>query len=291
MPSNTTTYRLLNLAVESLRLDYRLLNDPHWSWHEAIELIGKKYFKVLGREFIHFSDTDRGDWEFRLSGKVYRGGTSASIIDMQSQLTRSGWIFQRHIPDLGHSKLILDVGANVGFFSLMVQRLAPTAQIIAFEPQHAIFKKLQSNASKTNIECVNLALSDRAGELLMAVDPLASDRGSIGSTGFERVVAVTLDDFLRDREFNIVVDLLKIDVESHELAVLRGARETLRRTKRVWIEVTVSGNTAYTVPQLMREFSYPDASFQLVAIRNWSNKAEGSVPVMECLLVNALLVA
>ena len=170
----------------------------------------------------------------------------------------------------------------------MMRRLAPTSRIVAFEPVPEVFEILRSNCVSADIDCHNLALSDVGGVIHMEVDPSATERSQISSNGQRPVDAVTLDQILDLEAPGAVIDLLKIDVERHELRVLAGATEALRRTRRVWIEVTVSGNEQYTVPELLHCFAGPSLSFQLTAVRNWSNRAEGAVPVMECLLTQAL---
>lgn len=125
----------------------------------------------------------------------------------------------------------LDIGANVGFMtSYFGKRWQNTT---AFEPTPNIFECLSQNCTRTNIELKNLALSDVTGELLFAINPKSEINQIISSEkvlkkGWSaiRIPAIKLD------ELNYHdVDMIKIDVEGHEMSVIRGAEKTIRRTK------------------------------------------------------------
>ena len=55
----------------------------------------------------------------------------------------------------GSFDTIIDIGANIGMFSLYARFLQPLARIIAIEPHPAIFKILQDNTRRMDIETIN----------------------------------------------------------------------------------------------------------------------------------------
>jgi FkbM family methyltransferase len=131
---------------------------------------------------------------------------------------------------------VADVGANIGFISLLYLELG-ASQVYAFEPFSAVFKIL--NGIKTGqITKYNMALSDEKGTQTLII----SSGHSQGSTLnpfmkevfpsvyekeiFEKVTTERLDNVVD------VIDFLKIDVEGHELSVLRGAEGLLEKDSR-----------------------------------------------------------
>ena len=129
----------------------------------------------------------------------------------------------------------LDVGANVGAYSLLLgQWVGASGRVYAFEPSPAAFRGLVRhialNARDGVVKPVAAAVADLDGvsDLLVA-DTAGESRLAIG---VERgrtvsVPTVSVDSFCA-RE-NLQPSFIKIDVEGAELAVLRGARETIRR--------------------------------------------------------------
>jgi FkbM family methyltransferase len=139
--------------------------------------------------------------------------------------------------------LVLDIGANVGYLtSLAAVRAGTAGQVIAYEPHPRVFEMLSGNVASwaahpgvAPVELHEAALSDHAGEGELAAGPLHNANmglSALQAPGTAAVAEATvytvpidrLDDVVGDRS----VGLLKIDVEGHELEVLRGGVELLR---------------------------------------------------------------
>lgn len=132
---------------------------------------------------------------------------------------------------VGRGEIAVDVGANIGFYSYALSKLC--ARVEAFEPNPACIAVLEAYGAR-NIRTHNVGLSSHSGMLDLhtpVVDgkelaPFATV--NVPATNYvSRTVAVRrLDDY----GFT-PVSFIKIDVEGHELEVIRGATQTLSREK------------------------------------------------------------
>lgn len=166
--------------------------------------------KFYGKDmFIGRSLYAYGEW----------GGEEASVI---ASLAVSG------------GGLALDIGANIGFMSMAMA--SSGCRVMAFEPQPALFGLLLENLMPfdEDVECLPIALSDH--EYTAEMPRIRyGEKGNYGGLalgqrselGVIYVKCVTLD------SLNLDVGFMKIDVEGHEMPVLRGARETIRRCRPI----------------------------------------------------------
>ena len=132
---------------------------------------------------------------------------------------------------------VLDVGANSGLFSLLAARSDPAVTVHAVEPVARVFSVLESNVALNglpNVTCHRLACSDRsgpatlhvpAGEAVPVMASLVAGWADTAATG-EPVECTTVDGLVAGEAIDRV-DVVKIDAEGSEDAVLRGARATL----------------------------------------------------------------
>ena len=165
------------------------------------------------------------------------------------------------------AQVILDVGANTGLFALAAKAVAPQASVMAFEPVDRIRKRLSANVelNRFDLPISPAAVSDRDGT------------GFILDTEEEHEIAATMDEtyaVLSDSPRKKVAvpvvrldtlvsagtirppDLIKIDVEGHETAVLRGMTSQLENKRpSLVIEVLTSG-AADQIDRLTRPFGY-----------------------------------
>jgi FkbM family methyltransferase len=135
--------------------------------------------------------------------------------------------------------IIFDIGANVGLYSIALSQRFPHAKIIAFEPLAPTFKELERNLALngiTNVEALNLGLSDRASEIPFYFDRTVTAASSAAPLGPEfaepqtlTCAVETLDSFVE--RTGIRPEFIKCDVEGGELAVFRGAKNTLEHLK------------------------------------------------------------
>ena len=125
------------------------------------------------------------------------------------------------------------MGANIGNHSLFFAQLF--GNVVSFEPHSRIYKILALNTeSSTNIEVVNAGLSDKAGILGAFEQPLNLGASKIveNSEGNIFFRVVTLDQYVIENPCNSI-DFIKMDVEGHELSVLKGATQTLKNHRPI----------------------------------------------------------
>lgn len=117
----------------------------------------------------------------------------------------------------------VDVGANIGFYSVMAAKQGNT--VIAIEPNPSAYRSLLRNIKSNGLESRILALNQAAwseNRWLRLECGKESDLSKIGTVG-SRVQAVALDDVLS----GVSPTLVKIDVEGSESHVLQGMTKTM----------------------------------------------------------------
>ena len=135
------------------------------------------------------------------------------------------------------SKVILDIGANTGVYSLVTKSVNPLSKVYAFEPLKQMFKKLVFNNELNNfdIACIAKAASDKNGKAIIyetgadhvAAASLNGEIRHYGNLDVEtEIEAITLDAFIDENNVG-KVDLIKADVECHEPNVLEGYKKYL----------------------------------------------------------------
>jgi len=168
-------------------------------------LVGKLPFGAWAR----VSGVVDAEWDF-LKG----GGREDNTTAVLRSMLHPGAVF-------------VDVGANVGYFTLLAAKLG--ADVIAYEPTPSVFKRLAENVALNSLDArlVNAAAMDRAGTFPLYLSDEDPEANSLfGSGGSISVSAVRLDEDLLSRGISRV-DVLKIDAEGAEPLVLDGARNLL----------------------------------------------------------------
>jgi len=135
--------------------------------------------------------------------------------------------------------ICVDVGANVGFYTMGFAKRASRGAVHSFEPVPLNYHVLAVNAlanGLSNVIVNNCAVGDKIGEVdfCIAGDSAYSSLVDTGRKAIAEIIKsriITLDAYLF--EHNLPgIDILKVDVEGAELSVLRGAETLLANPKR-----------------------------------------------------------
>jgi FkbM family methyltransferase len=139
--------------------------------------------------------------------------------------------------------VFFDIGANIGFFTLLGARLVgPSGIVVAFEPHPENSERLRRNIELnlfSNVVVVQQAVSDTSGDRLLdsrhaATASIVSSDDARRVEGLLRVEATSVDDYVDGRP-DLTPDVVKIDAEGHEIEIVRGMQTTLERSGPVLI--------------------------------------------------------
>ena len=132
---------------------------------------------------------------------------------------------------------IVDVGGNIGYFSLQgAIHSKPGVKIFVFEPDSVNFQSLTKTMKENtfnNVTCEKVAIAQNSGEISLYISPdnLGDHRtfDSGDKRKSELVQVVSLDDYFSDYPHSI--DLLKIDIQGYEHFALIGAKKLLQKQR------------------------------------------------------------
>ncbi len=171
----------------------------------------------------------------------------------------------------GDRAKIWDVGAHLGEYAQQAHDVAPQASIVSFEIIPEIAERLQARMTGDWFELRQIGLSDASGEILVswnkkhdttnAIHPFVHDLVDPTQVELRSCPITTIDRLIEQGE--APPDLLKIDVEGHERAVLFGAGELLAGDRApamiqfeyggTWIP---SGSMLFGVQTFLEGFGY-----------------------------------
>jgi FkbM family methyltransferase len=194
---------------------YRKNVTPEWRWVDGS--IGGKTFRLkVNTEEVH-------GYLFYMCGVL------------EPELT---YLIKRLLPS---RHFFLDIGANVGYYTVLAAMINPECRIHSFEPSPSTFGVLSENVAANhllNVQVHQLALGDKTGTLKFNIyadqafnSPGAgtNDKHHFFKNGPLRVIdvpSVRLDEFLAEHHLP-QPDIVKLDVEGFELFVLKGANKLL----------------------------------------------------------------
>lgn len=148
---------------------------------------------------------------------------------------------------LSEGQIALDIGGNIGYYALPEANLVgKSGKVYAVEPVKGNFEHLKANVALNNfnnVETHNLAMGDKEDEIeiyirakknLSSLTPLPSDEKG-GLLGVERVRMTTVDTF-SEKVIGSFPNLVRMDVEGYESAILEGMHKTLAHGATLLIE-------------------------------------------------------
>lgn len=175
----------------------------------------------------------------------------------------------------------VDVGCHKGEMLDEMVRLAPEGKHLAFEPIPELFDGLRKRYNGS-VQLHQLALSDHSGETTfhhVVSNPAYSGIRKRTYKSAENVQQIRVRterlDELLDEQFRL--DFLKIDVEGGELQVLKGAAETIARSKPVIVfEHGLGASDHYgTTPDMIYDLLADQCGLRVGLLEDYLNDGEG----------------
>jgi len=227
-----------------------------WTPEESIykHLYFKGIFKVKVEKTVFFKIKHYG---YQLENELFWAG----LIDGWEKESIKLWIQL-----CKQSSCIFDIGANTGVYSLIAKAVNSPAKVYAFEPVERVFDKLKENnrLNKFNIYTEKKAASNQDGVANIydtMVDHVYSVTVNKNLNFPETIVTKTqidticLDTFIRQHNIG-KVDLLKIDVETHEPEVLEGFFVNLKQSKPTLLIEVLNDEVGIRIEKLIANLDY-----------------------------------
>jgi FkbM family methyltransferase len=186
----------------------------------------------------------RRDWrvEFDDVSLMFRPGNGELALYYEINVERMYELHPAFVPREGWS--VVDVGANIGIFSLRAARLVGrSGRVVSVEPHPDTYARLVVNLEANgarNVRPIRAAVGSRDGvaQLIQGAGSTTArlSEGSEATPGALSVKVATLDRLVREMALPRL-DLLKLDIEGGEVAALEGAQDALSRCGRLVLEL------------------------------------------------------
>lgn len=221
-------------------------------FHNLIRNSAVRLFGLAARSGIHrLPGIDRG---FLALYAAYKRYFEAGPIERLQEFAPAG-------------STVVDVGANVGFFSIRFARwVGESGEVISIEPEDRNYRSLLSALKRegvtSRVRAIRAVASAARGTALLQINQLhpADHKLSRDGTGLP-VEAVTLDDLIADKGL-LRPALIKIDVQGAEMLVLQGASDILRLSRpALFIELDENalrryGSSVSAILEHLSQFGY-----------------------------------
>ncbi len=183
------------------------------------------------------------------------------------KIVKSNFVTQHYFKDyipIPKGSIVVDVGAHIGTFSVMVARKAH--KVLAFEPEPSNFQMLKKNKELNHLENVSIfemAVSGSSGYQDITVYGKDSTgnhslyQGSTSGAGKKRVQTISLDEIIR-KEALTRIDFLKLDCEGAEHDILKHMSfEIARKIMGMVMETHgVSPESSIDIPARLKELGF-----------------------------------
>lgn len=159
--------------------------------------------------------------------------------------------------------LVFDVGAHIGYYTVILSSLLKSGKIIAFEPDKENLKYLKKNVKENslkNVTIINKAVSNIVGDSLFYQDITTGRTSSLETDAWhpnavktrQEVVSTTTIDEAANQYG--IPNFIKCDVEGHEMSVLKGAMKVLPTKPILFLEVIKENRI--DVLNILKKFDY-----------------------------------
>jgi FkbM family methyltransferase len=172
----------------------------------------------------------------RKQGKGWGSSTTKEEVSAILELSRF---------DLNKDLVVFDIGANIGLYTESVIEKLPNAQVFAFEPSKKAFSILTSKfQDNSRVNLINSAVGSTNGSTSLYADESGSGMASLTKRRMdhfglefefqEEVNILMLDKWCEEK--SIWADIIKMDVEGHELDVLQSGTQAVKKATAIQFE-------------------------------------------------------
>jgi FkbM family methyltransferase len=188
-------------------------------------------------------------------------------------------VIEALLAELSGTETVWDVGACVGTYTSFIANVLTTGTVVGFEPEATnrsrLRKNLVNNAS-ARWKISSVALSDENGTCTLSSEFVEAGGGHhylANKPG--RPVETRRGDSLRKEQGLIAPDVIKIDVQGAELAVLSGLEETLTETRSIYLEIHPEKCGRYGTTAAETEAFLRDAGYSLTYLGTPTDRRSG----------------
>jgi len=163
----------------------------------------------------------------------------------------------RLVKEIKIGTVFYDIGANVGFYSLLAAKLVGSGSVYAFEPLPANVKYLRKHLQLNgidNVKPIEMAISDSCGPVSFVTEQ-SRGMGRLEPGGDLSVEGSTLDALIRDERI-APPNYIKMDIEGAEFHALLGARQCFEHHKPVLFLATHGRDIHKKCFELLQSWDY-----------------------------------
>jgi len=147
--------------------------------------------------------------------------------------------------EMDYNMVFMDIGANTGFYSLLISSIFKHSTVYAFEPYLKAFNRMIENINLNkfrNIQAFPVAMDEISGSVCFTnfdthIGISTTNKvifSNFINCKYDKVSSVSIDDFILNQNMQ-KIDLIKIDVEEHYERVLKGGKETFQNLRPIII--------------------------------------------------------
>lgn len=234
---NVTDFGFIRKKIKT-KDDLRRLDEIKEDWHKV-----RKENRTIKGNFLFSLRIGRYTFWFTKKNASSSTDTYLEIFQLRNHMRLKNFLGR-------NDEIIVDVGANEGFYTFAMKENNPNLKIISIEPIPSTYRILKKNVEENKIKdviLVNKAITRKKGKVLFETVPgitvisshniQIQKRPWLSSKRIRKVCveSIRLVDLCKDFKIK-KIDILKIDVEGNELDVLKSAKEMLKNIKKIVIE-------------------------------------------------------
>jgi FkbM family methyltransferase len=240
---------------------------------------------LLSRILTYFYAKNAYQWFFERLLDLATNGLNYGMYGKYSEKTEENTLrIIKNNADNKNKIYLMDIGANVGNYSIQMHRIFSGIdhQIYSFEPSKKTYEQLCNNLKKNELTQqilpFQIGFSDKKSELEFYNNADGSEFGSIykqdifGNNFIKETIQLnSLDEFCEEKHIK-EIHFVKIDVEGHELNVLKGALHLLANEKINFIQFEFGGCNIHSKTFLKDIFLILDKNYIIyrTLVDGWS---------------------